>query len=147
MLLMIVGAIMLFMGLLAWQMDVAVTPFFFFIIGIILMIGATIGSRSLSKPDKISKKRIDSHNKVVDAEEKIDKTSTSYGRNIKAVINFLLFLGMMGLLGGIAVLQSGNYLGAMLIVASVSAIFAAYLINRKFKFAKQAREGKEAEKE
>ena len=45
---------MLFMGLFAWQADMTETSFFFIIgfIGIILMIGATIGSRSLKKHDK-----------------------------------------------------------------------------------------------
>lgn len=52
MLLMMVGAIMILMGLLAWKMNEAERSFFLLIIGTILMIGATIGSRSLSKPDK-----------------------------------------------------------------------------------------------
>lgn len=54
MLLMIFGALMLFMGLFAWQTDMTETFFFFIVgfIGIILMVGATIGSRLLKKPDK-----------------------------------------------------------------------------------------------
>lgn len=54
MLLMIFGALMLFMGLYAWQSDMTETSLFFIVgfIGTILMIGATIGSRSLKKADK-----------------------------------------------------------------------------------------------
>lgn len=45
---------MLFMGLFAWQADMTETTFFFIVgfIGIILMIGATVGSRALKKSDK-----------------------------------------------------------------------------------------------
>ena len=51
MLLMMVGAIMILMGLIAWKMNVAGRSLFFLLLGAILMAVATIGSRSLKKLD------------------------------------------------------------------------------------------------